>query len=116
MVNPIKDGNMWFVDSAGEKSAEPNWIPNSVMVWKIPIGWHRRGMSDDAFSVSRPDYEFFWQNETRALIGARQYSQRFTIDGNGVFKIEKYGHWISRSPSCQVILDGETQQQSHQSP
>lgn len=40
--------------------------------------------------------------------------QRFSIDTTGVFKIEKYGHWISRSPSCRVILDGVVLQEGHQ--
>ena len=31
-----------------------------------------------------------------------------------LFKIEKYGHWISRSPSCRVILDGVVLQETHQ--
>ena len=78
---------MWFVDAAGEKSAEPNWIPNSVMVWKIPIGWHRRGESDDWFRVSRPDYELFEDAESRKLMIDHQYIQRFSIDNDGVFKV-----------------------------
>ena len=83
------------------------------MVWKIPIGWHRRGESDDWFRVSRPDYELFEDAESRKLMIDHQYIQRFSIDNDGVFKVEKYGHWITRSPNCRVVLDGITLQWLH---
>ena len=111
---PIMDGNMWFVDSAGERWPEQAWSPNSEMVWKIPIGWHRRGASDEMFLVPFSDFELHLNQNSRPLVIASQYCQRFSIDTDGVFKIEKYGHWISRSPSCRVILDGVVLQETHQ--
>ena len=111
---PIMDGNMWFVDSAGERWPEQAWSPNSEMVWKIPIGWHRRGASDEMFLVPFSDFELHLNQNSRPLVIASQYRQRFSIDTDGVFKIEKYGHWISRSPSCRVILDGVVLQETHQ--
>jgi len=115
-AHPIKENNFWFVDAAGEDSVESNWIPNSEMVWKIPIGWHRRTDfdSDDWFDVFHPDYEVFGYDLSRSLIVGNLYHQRFTIDAKGIFRIEKYGHWISRSPSCLVILDGNVLQEEHQ--
>ena len=113
---PIKDGNFWFVDSAGIGQVESNWSPNSVMVWKIPIGWHRRVPSDDWFGVVRPDYEdasITGDGGSRPLVFDIVYRQRFCIDEDGVSKVEKYGHWITRSRFCRVVLDGTTVQWSH---
>ena len=110
---PIKEGNMWFVDAAGVSRVETDWLPDSEMNWRIPLGWHRRRDSEYPFLVPHADYEAFGDDTSRNLILAREYNQRFSIDQNGVFKIEKYGHWISRSRFCHVILDGTTLQWTH---
>ena len=112
---PITNGNFWFIDAAGLTPEIANWEPGGELVLRIPIGWHRRKSfaSDEQFDIYRPDYETWGDYESRALIVDRQYTQRFTVDGNGVCKTEKFGHWISRSRYCRVILDGRTLQWSH---
>ncbi len=69
---------------------------------------------DEMFLVPFSDFELHLNQNSRPLVIASQYCQRFSIDTDGVFKIEKYGHWISRSPSCRVILDGVVLQETHQ--
>ncbi len=39
--------------------------------------------------------------------------QTFTIDEDGTFKIEKHGHWLSRSTNCVITLDGRVIQERH---
>ena len=110
----IGAGNFWFVDGARMGRAEANWSPNSILDWKIPVGWHRKlPMYAGNFNVSDSDYERMDDAASRPLSMDVVYHQRFSIDGNGVFKTEKFGHWISRSRWCRVILDGETLQWMH---
>ena len=113
----IQSGNFWFVDGARTKLGMLPWAPNSRMVWKIPIGWHRKLREGDAWhGVSGPDYELMYENGSRPLLvtpDPNTYKQEDFIDENGVFRTDKYGHWISRSPNCRVILDGRTLQWFH---
>ena len=112
-AHPITGKNFWFVDSAGMKDIEANWSPNSEMVWRIPIGWHRRGESDEVFDVMSPDRERYYNTQTRPLVVDCNCTLRFSIDANGVYRVEKFGHWTTRDRSCRVVLDGETLQWSH---
>ena len=110
----IGPGNFWFVDSAGQSAPEPNWTPNSTLNWKIPLGWHRKDPQyDDYHGVVTPDYEVGYDAQSRPLIIGQDYRQCHFIDQSGTFRIDKYGHWISRSVSCEVILDGRIMQESH---
>ena len=106
--------NFWFVDGARMNRAEEAWQPNSVLDWKIPIGWHRKLTTHIGdFNITHPDYEHMDDASSRPLSMEIVYHQRFSIDGDGVFKTEKFGHWISRDRWCRVILDGETLQWTH---
>ena len=110
----IGSENFWFVDGARTGREEAGWSPNSVLDWKIPIGWHRKLTTYAGdFNIMYPDHERLGHTESRALIMDRIYHQRFSIDDDGVYKIEKYGHWITRSRFCFIVLDGETIQRSH---
>ena len=112
-AHPIKDGNFWFVDAAHIAATLSDWTPGGELVWKIPVGWHRRGVSEDMFYVFQPDYEQWRKEDSRQLKILPVYSQRFHIGFDGVFRVDKFGHWTSRSQSCRVVLDGETLQWSH---
>ena len=110
----IGDRNFWFVDGARMDRAEAAWQPNSILDWKIPIGWHRKLTTHIGdFNITHPDYERMDDASSRPLLMEVVYHQRFSIDGDGVFKTEKFGHWISRDRWCRVILDGETLQWAH---
>ena len=69
--------------------------------------------SGEDFPVLHADYEVFCISESRPLQLNAMYRQQFTVDADGVCRTEKYGHWISRSRFCRVILDGQTLQWSH---
>ena len=117
----IGEGNFWFVDGARSGIPERLWSPNSTMSWKIPIGWHRKTLSigTNDFFVDRADVEDSSDRKSRPLlIGGRMdvYKQVRHIDSNGVYRTDKFGHWISRSPECCIILDGETLQWTHHAP
>ncbi len=114
-ARPIREGNFWFVDSAGLTPTIVNWEPGGELVLKIPIGWHRRNSfdSDEWFPVFRPDYEFDDYDLSRPLKLNVVYRQRFLVDEDGVCRTDKFGHWISRSRFCRVILDGVQLQGSH---
>ena len=111
------EGNLWFVDGARTNLGRIPWSPNSRLVWKIPIGWHRKTpRSSSGFGVENPDYETMFDNSSRPLLvtpDPNTYKQEDYIDENGVFRIDKYGHWISRSPDCHIVLDGIPIQMSH---
>ena len=110
---PIKDGNFWFVDSAGLASTIANWSGGGELIWRIPIGWHRRGTSDHEFGVLHSDYEIHLDDVSRPLVLDIMYRQRIIVDDAGSCRTEKYGHWILRSRFCRIILDGETLQWGH---
>ena len=112
-AHPIKDGNFWFVDAAHIGATLEDWSPSSELVWKIPIGWHRRGESDEIFSVTQEDFERWYDATSRPLVLDMIYRQRFSIDSDGVVKVDKFGHWTTRSRHCRVVLDGNTIQWSH---
>ena len=112
-AHPIKDGNFWFVDAAHIGATLEDWSPSSELVWRIPIGWHRRGESDEMFPVTQEDFERWYDATSRPLVLDAVYSQRFSIDSDGVVKVEKFGHWTTRSRHCRVVLDGNTIQWSH---
>ena len=62
-------------------------------------------------------YEVLEPSDSRPLIiGGRtdKYKQRWHIDGQGTYRTDKFGHWISRSRDCVIILDGRTLQERHQ--
>jgi len=117
----IKANNYWAIDRAESSAFEANWQPGteSSMVWKIPIGWHRirQDFADRGFWLSEfADYtEYQNTNSLPLLIGGRTdlYLQERHIDEDGVFRTDKFGHWISRSKSCRIILDGDTIQWWH---
>ena len=114
----IKPGNYWMPDNAySTQTAGENWSAVTLS-WKIPIGWHRKNpdYTDDC-DVQNPDYEKAWDGDSRPLIIGGQtdkYKQVWHIDGQGTFRTDKFGHWISRSRDCVIILDGQTIQTEHQ--
>ena len=114
-AHPITNGNFWFIDAAGLTPEITNWEPGGELVLRIPIGWHRRKSfdSDEWFSVFRPDYEIADYDLSRPLELNVMYRQRFLVDEDGVCRTEKFGHWISRSRFCRVVLDGVQLQGSH---
>ena len=116
-LHMIYEKNFFFVDGARSGAPELNWQPCSTMNWKIPIGWHRiRSDYADGKQLYGPDYERCKDDKSRKLlIGGRndKYMQNRYIDENGTYRTEKFGHWISRSRWCRVILDGRTLQERH---
>jgi asparagine N-glycosylation enzyme membrane subunit Stt3 len=48
-----------------------------------------------------------------SVVATLTAQKTFAVDAAGVCRTEKYGHWISRSPFCRVILDGEVMQRRH---
>lgn len=111
----VSPGNYWTVDLAGRIGAYQNWSPGH-MDWKIPIGWFRffQGRPID-LQINAPDLEDRSDEGSRLLLigDSGTYHQIFTIDENGTFKIEKHGHWLSRSTNCVITLDGRVIQERH---
>ena len=112
-AHPIKEGNFWFVDAAHIADTISNWQSGGELIWKIPVGWHRKGASDNVFYVLRADHEINLGYDTRPLVFKSVYSQRFHVDQAGETRVDKFGHWTSRSRFCRVVLDGNTLQESH---
>jgi len=117
----IKDGNYWAIDRAESTAPETNWVSGvaSSMIWKIPVGWHRIAPNNLPLGYWRkpdPDYtEYENTNSPPLLIGGRtdMYFQERHVDVNGTFRTDKFGHWVSRTRWCRVILDGRTVQWFH---
>ena len=114
----VKCGNFWIVDAARSGNYAQSWMPDSTMIWKIPIGWHRRMKEGryDWFGAYGVEHETYTGYESRELLlpgSPNRYKQERHIDEYGVFTTRKFGHWISRSPSCRVVLDGTVLQESH---
>ena len=111
----IQGRNRWTVDEAGG-GLYRNWSAGQL-TWNIPIGWGRLMSDQDTFGVLLdPEYEKCANSNTRALlIGGRSdiYTQKFQIDDNGKARIDKIGHWLSRTRHCHIILDGKTVQWTH---
>ena len=111
----IQGRNRWTVDEAGG-GLYRNWSAGQL-TWNIPIGWGRLMSDQDTFGVLLdPEYEKCANSNTRALlIGGRSdiYTQKFQIDDNGKARIDKFGHWLSRTRHCHIILDGKTVQWTH---
>ena len=112
-AHPIKEGNFWFVDAAHIADTISNWQSGGELVWKIPVGWHRKGASDNVFYVLRADHEINLGYDTRPLVFKSVYSQRFHVDQVGTIRVDKFGHWTSRTRFCRVGLDGTTLQENH---
>ena len=111
-------GNEWFYDYAGSTRPEYDWSPESRFNWKIPVGWYRQRIknSRDITYVYDPDHERTDDETSRPLIIGNRldlYMQNRYIDTVGTYRTEKFGHWISRSRTCRVILDGEVLQERH---
>jgi hypothetical protein len=71
---------------------------------------------DEARLFASLEYDNYTNTNSRPLlIGGRTdvYLQTFLIDENGTARIDKFGHWLSRSRHCRIILDGETKQWTH---
>jgi hypothetical protein len=117
----IKPGNYWCIDRAESTMPETNWVQGvaSEMIWKIPIGWHRLDLlfaERGYWEVDVADNtEYGNTNSPSLLIGGQSdaYRQERHIDADGVFRTDKFGHWISRSRWCRIILDGRTEQWFH---
>ncbi len=110
----VSTNNSWFVDASASKTSVSNWSPDSTLVWKIPIGWHRKSQGyTDWHGVSGPDYELRWDPETRPLQMEVVYRQSRHIDSEGNFRTDKFGHWTMRSRFCRVTLDGDVIQERH---
>ena len=116
-LHMIYENNFFFVDGARSGAPELDWQPGSAMNWKIPIGWHRIASGYyEGYPLKEADYERCKdRNSRKLLIGGRSdmYMQNRYIDENGTYRTEKFGHWISRSRWCRVILDGHTLQERH---
>ena len=116
-LHMIGDGNFFFVDGARSGAPEADWQPNSRLNWNIPIGWHRiRSDYADGKQLYGPDYEYNGAIQSRKLlVGGRidKYKQNRHIDDSGTYRTDKFGHWISRSRWCRVVLDGTTLQWWH---
>ena len=113
----IKPGNYWMQDNAySTQTAGENWSAGTLS-WKIPIGWHRiRSDYADGKQLYGPDYEYNGAIQSRMLlVGGRidKYKQNRHIDDSGTYRTDKFGHWISRSRWCRVVLDGTTLQWWH---
>ena len=93
-------GNRWCVDHAASGERSPPWS-NGVMSWTIPIQWFQRLDS----ALSWPDGMTFSDGK---LVGGVEnaYLQTFEMSGDGVVKVTKHGHWISRSTNDVIRLDG----------
>ena len=99
------------------------WSPPPAMVTvtetDIARGWHRIKKECATIGYWRDRYadyaEYQNTNSLPLLIGGRTdlYLQERHIDEDGVFRTDKFGHWISRSKSCRIILDGDTIQWWH---
>ena len=95
----VKTGNFWWRDVAGSK-AITNWC-EGVKVWDAPIGWNVKGATDD------DDY-------VEMIGSSSRFRQMFTIGSDGTFRLDKFGHWVSRGVSTnpegpengQIVLDG----------
>ena len=113
----VQEGNFWFVDGARSGAAELNWAAESTLSWLIPIGWHRKDLRyTDEYGVETFDFEACWDENSRPLLlggSIDTYKQMRHIDNEGVYRTEKFGHWITRSPLCRIVLDGVTQQERH---
>jgi hypothetical protein len=111
----IQERNRWTVDHAGG-GLYRNWAAGQL-TWNIPIGWGRLMSDLDTFgALPIPEYEAHTNSTTRPLlIGGRTdlYTQKFRIDEDGTARIDKFGHWLSRSRNCRIILDGKTVQWTH---
>jgi len=113
----VRSNNFWFVDGARSESSEQNWIPDSRLNWKIPVGWHRKIPGVDNYhGVYAVDFEIAYDERSRPLLiggGIDVYKQCRHIDLTGTYRTDKFGHWISRSRWCRVILDGVVIQSEH---
>ena len=108
LASRVRDGNLWAVDEAGG-GLYPNWSPGRLE-WKIPIGWIRVRSEDEQFrTVDVVEYENYDIDTSRPLlIGGivDAYMQIMSIDEDGTAKVEKFGHWLSRSRNDEIVLDG----------
>ena len=115
LAHRIQKRNRWTVDHAGG-GLYRNWSAGQL-TWNIPIGWGRLLSDDYDFKqMLSVEYEMHTNANTRALlIGGRSdlYTQKFQIDENGTAQIDKFGHWLSRSRSCRIMLDGKIVQRIH---
>lgn len=111
----VQERNRWAVDRAGG-GLYRNWSAG-LLVWNIPIGWGRLPSDDYAFrQLLSPEYEGCANNTTRPLLidgKTDLYKQTFRIDETGTARVDKFGHWLSRSSHCRIILDGNTVQRTH---
>ena len=111
----VQGGNRWTIDEAGG-GLYRSWEPGHLQ-WNMPIGWIRLTSDIDW----KKDYtlgEYASNNVSSScflLIGGRSnlYTQTFRIEEDGTARIDKYGHWLSRSRYCHIILDGDTKQWTH---
>lgn len=66
--------------------------------------------------MSTADYEIKYDSNSRPLlIGGRTnlYMQNRYINAVGTYRTDKFGHWISRSRGCEIVLDGMVIQTEH---
>lgn len=73
-----------------------------MKVWDAPIGWNVKGSRDG------DDY-------VKMIGSSSRFRQIFTIGADGTFRLDKFGHWVSRGVSTnpngpdngQYVLDGD---------
>lgn len=97
----VREDNYWTTDRAGRSGAYLNWT-SGHMEWKIPVGWHRlrTDNSDGPRAVRTVEYVHFYDHDSpRLIIGGGDFTvlQKFDIQDNGTFTIEKYGKRLSRT-------------------
>ena len=111
----VQGRNRWTVDEAGGGLYQ-NWSCGQLK-WNVPIGWIRLNSDYEQTRLfTSLEYETWANGNSRPLlIGGRSdlYTQTFRIGEDGTARIDKFGHWLSRSRHCRIILDGETRQLTH---
>ena len=81
----VTNGNFWATDSAGCRSIT-NWCAGTK-TWDIPIGW----------DVTTTKIAAEENPNTAKILG--MFHQYFEIYSNGTVRVDKFGHWVSRSLS-----------------
>ena len=111
----VQERNRWAADGAGG-GLYRNWSAGQL-IWNIPIGWVRLQSDLDVDGIALSVEYAEWANSSSRplLMGGKSnlYTQTFRIDEAGTARIDKFGHWLSRSRHCRIILDGETRQWAH---
>lgn len=83
----VSASGYWCVDAAGVREYVRPWSAGGK-TWTIPVGW---GVPGTVYGRVTPI----------------PTQQEFYIDANGTVSVRKYGHEVSRNPTCEVYFDGQ---------